>query len=174
MAPPHWTSDEQVAAERKLKELEMNPDAFKCCLMYNGDDPDKYQINDLLYGYARLINYRDGMHGEQLPRYADWIYEGQLAGGSHMWTGYGRYIDLTVGVGWWSGQNVFKGQGITHAGDHFLYEGFWDMSLYYQEPTLSYAVTDLRHQFDEAKLAEYREILEERKNTGAAPPGADD
>ena len=37
------------------------------------------------------------------------MYEGQLAGGYDKWTGYGRWMQLAVAVGWWSEKDKLKG-----------------------------------------------------------------
>lgn len=90
IAPPHWSSEKQIEAARKLKALEEDPHSIKCCMIYEEtSDPGakKFHINEYLYGYVRLVQYMDIG-----ARYADWIYEGQLAGGYNQWTGYGRWM----------------------------------------------------------------------------------
>ena len=71
---------------------------------YKGNEKGKLQVNDYLYGYVRLIQHRD-----ITQKHADWIYEGQLAGGYNYWTGYGRWMQLAVAVGWWSEKDRLKG-----------------------------------------------------------------
>lgn len=84
------------------------------------------------------------------------MYEGQLAGGFNKWTGYGRWMQLAVAVGWWSGKDRLKGQGITHTGDHFQYQGRWDDSKFFNEPAHRFVVHDLRTQYNETIEAEIR------------------
>jgi hypothetical protein len=76
------------------------------------------------------------------------MYEGQLAGGYNRWTGYGRWIRLAVAVGWWVDFETLRGQGITHTGEHFQYEGIWDGTKFYSAPAQHFKVTDLRTQYN--------------------------
>ena len=133
-----WTQEEQAKAARFLKRLEEEGDTKKCCMSYTGSDPSKYQLNDFLYGYTRLIQWRDIS-----SRYADWIFEGQLAGGYSHWTGYGRWMQLATAVGWWSKKDRLKGQGITHNGEHFENEGTWNGTIFFNPPVLLHKITDL-------------------------------
>lgn len=121
-----------------MKELEEQGDSLKCCMTYEGSEPGNLQINDYLYGYVRLVQGRHIVH-----RYADWIYEGQLAGGYNHWTGYGRWMQLAVAAGWWTEKDKLKGQGIVHNGEHFEYEGTWNGTYFFQVPVLSHKVNDL-------------------------------
>lgn len=76
------------------------------------------------------------------------MYEGQLAGGFDQWSGYGRWMELAVAVGWWSTKDYMKGQGITHAGDHFQWHGRWDDTKFFNEPSYSFVVNDLTQQYN--------------------------
>lgn len=55
VAAPQWTSEQQVQAARKLKALEEDPDSVKCCMAYDGSDTKKFNINEYMYGYVRLV-----------------------------------------------------------------------------------------------------------------------
>lgn len=63
-----------------------------------------------------------------------------------------------MAVGWWSRKDIMKGQGVTHTGDHFQYQGSWENSRFFSEPTYRFVVTDLSRQFDEEKMAEFRRL----------------
>ena len=82
------------------------------------------------------------------------MYEGQLAGGHQKWTGYGRWIENGIAVGWWGSADAFKGQGITHIGEHFRWEGHWDETDFFEAPAHEFVVNDLRQQVDEEKIKE--------------------
>lgn len=57
VAPTQWTAYDQIKAARALKKIEEDPEGIKCCMILDDHkvEEGRYQINDYIYGYARLI-----------------------------------------------------------------------------------------------------------------------
>ena len=70
-------------------------------------------------------------------------------------------MQLAVAVGWWSEKDKLKGQGITHNGDHFEFEGTWNGTLFFNQPAVSHKVTDLSKQYEEKVLKQMQDALKE-------------
>lgn len=80
-------------------------------------------------------------------------------------------MQLAVAVGWWSDKDNMKGQGITHTGDHFQYQGRWDDTKFFNQPSYRFVVHDLRTQYNatieaDIKKQEERKAKEEAERTG--------